>query len=51
MLVSIQQIKEALIHHSYPDELGECVVDEGSTWHEETTARAEIMEEEQLLIL
>lgn len=38
-------------HHSYPDELGERVVDVGSTWHEETTARAEIMEEEQLLIL
>lgn len=36
---------------SYPDEVGECVVDVGSPWHEETTARAEIMEKEQLLIL
>ncbi len=34
-----------------PDELCEGVVDVGSAWHEETTARAEIMEEEQLLIL
>lgn len=38
-------------HHTYPDELGECVVDVGAAWHEETTAGAEIVEEEQLLIL
>lgn len=41
----------AFSHHSYPDELCECVVDVGSAWHEETTAGTQIMEEEQLLIL
>jgi len=36
---------------SYPEELGECVVDVGSAWHEEATTGAEVVEEEQLLIL
>lgn len=45
-------LKESLIDkHSYPDELGKCVVDVSSTRHEETAAGAQIMEEEQLLIL
>lgn len=36
---------------SYPDELCESVVDVGTAWHEEAAARAQIVEEEQLLIL
>lgn len=36
---------------SYPDELGEGVVDVSSTRHEEATARTEVMKEEQFLIL
>lgn len=44
-----QRIQETT--QSYPDELCECVVDVGTAWHEETTAGAQIVEEEQLLIL
>lgn len=35
----------------YPDELCKSVVDVGTAWHEETAARAQIVEKEQLLIL
>lgn len=41
----------ALSLNSYSDELCEGVVDVSSAWQEEAAARAEIMEEEQLLIL
>lgn len=44
-------IQQAFGLHTYPDELCECVVEVGTTWHKETTPRAEIVEEEQLLIL
>lgn len=35
----------------YPDELGQGVVDEGSAGQEEAAAGAQVMEEEQLLVL